>query len=570
MKPRRYHSVGISILILVASCLPSQARQDEPAQGLWLLRARRLTEDLLRDADALGPNDRALLWARLGEAWWAEDPERARAWLRKAVEQVEAVPSREGAAERARRLKAARWLLRVVAPKDPDSRARLLSVFDADAARRDAAPSHDNAEALMQAAVAALKQDPSLAAELGAASLRAGYSPRVPELLWGLRVRDPKLADALFGRALSAARASYDGDLLNSLRYVAFTDFQESTRKIPEPPDALRAELLKVYLEYVRRGAEAGGDQSSFCSAVAAFVSPLLPHYERLLPQQAGAVREATTRCRAAASPLTRMRAEEALREQPLNSVDALLEAADKTDDAAGRTSYRFRAAQTAAGRRDLKRAVEILDLIDAEARKVMGGMWEKWRAEWAAALALEALERDDLQGAYRALDAAPADLRPVVEILFAEKLPAGESRVSAEKLIEAARKGLPGLKASDEERAYWYVRLLKLYAGHAPLYAPGVLKEAVAAINLADKPRSSFASGPADAVLGDGGVAQSLPPSLLDADELATLEIVGTLSSPVSRAQARLSLLRESLERHRKTPAAKPGAPKGVADADQ
>lgn len=95
------------------------------------------------------------------------------------------------------------------------------------------------------------------------------------------------------------------------------------------------------------------------------------------------------------------------------------------------------------------------------------------------------------------------------------------------------------------------------------------MLREAVAAINLADKPGSAFALG-ADAALGDENVAQALPPSLLDGDDLATLEIVGTLRSPVSRTRARLSLLRGALERHRRPAAGKPGAAKRGDDANQ
>ncbi len=552
---RKYRAIGFSLIILAALRLSASARQDNLIPDLWLFRARRLTEELVKDADALGARDRALLSARLGEAWWREDAERARAWMRKAVEAVEGVPNRESAAERGRRLDTARRLLAVVAPKDTALRARLLSVFTAEAGRSDAAENDGNAEALMQTALAVLKQDPPLAAELGAASLRAGYSAQIPELLWGLRARDPKFADALFGQALLAARASYHVELLNSLRYVAFTDFNSAPSRIPEPPDALRVELLKVYLEHVRRGAEAGGDQSSLCRSVAAFISPLLPHYERLLPQQAATVREVTTKCAAAANnPLARMRTGDALREQPLNTVEALLEAAAKTDDAVGRTSYRFRAAQMAAGQRDFKRAVEILDRIDGEARKVMGGMWEKWRTEWTVAVALENLKRDDLQGMHQVLNSAPTDLRPLLDIVFVQKLPAGESRVSAEEFIGKARQELGRVKLPDDERAVWYALLLKLYAKHVPLYAPGVLKEAVAAINRADRPGSAFDPdrGTGSAIAYDG--APEFPPaSMLENDESLTLEIIGTIESPLSRSHARLSLLKTSLERHRK-----------------
>ena len=569
MTIRRKHLVpGLTLIILAALCPASPARQVNNLPNLWLFKARQITDSLVKDADALGRNDRALLWARLGQAWWQEDSERARAWMQKAVEAVESVPNRESSAERAGRLNVARELLRIVAPRDLKLRARLLSVF-ADAPRADAAESNINAGALMQAALAMLKEDPRQAAELGAASLRAGYSAELTGLLWGLRAREPKLADALFVQALAAARSSYDVELLNSLRYVGFTDGLNSKSKIPEPPDALRVELLKVYLEYLRRSAEAGGDQTSVCVPAASFISPLLPYYERFLPQQAFAVREVTTRCQAALTSSMRQRADDALREKPLDKIEDLLEAADKTDNRDAATAYRFRAAQMAAGRRDLKRAVEILDRIDAESRKIMGGMWEKLRTEWTASLALEFLARDDVQGVYQIFGAAPPDLRPLAHILFSQKLSAEESRVSPEAFLAEARKELARLKLTGGERVAWHVRLVRLYTKHLPLYAPDVLKEAVAAINRVDKSGSAFdaARGP-DAALSYDGAAELLPVSMLEDNDLLTLEIVGTIESPVSRSQARLSLLNASLDQYRKA-ASQKAAPLKKASND-
>jgi hypothetical protein len=157
---RKYRALGFSLIILTSLCPPaSAARQGNALPDLWLMKARQLTDELVKDADALGPRERALLWARLGEVWWREDAGRARAWMQKAVEAAESVPHREGAAERAERLSLARELLRVVAPKDKALRARLLSLFTTDTERPAAAEGNTNADALMQTAVAVLKQD---------------------------------------------------------------------------------------------------------------------------------------------------------------------------------------------------------------------------------------------------------------------------------------------------------------------------------------------------------------------------------------------------------------------------
>ncbi len=252
-----------------------------------------------------------------------------------------------------------------------------------------------------------------------------------------------------------------------------------------------------------------------------------------------------------------RQRVDDALREKPLETMDDLLEEADKTDNRDAGTAYRFRAAQMAAGQRDFKRAIEILDRIDGEARKIMGGMWEKSRTEWTASLAYQSLARSDVQQVDQILGSAPPDLRPLAQIVFTQKLSVGESRVSPGALLAEARKELGRVNLPGGERVAWYVRLVKLYAKHLPLYAPDVLREAVAVINGVDKSGSAFdaAHGPGAALSYDGA-AELLPVSMLEDNDLVTLEAVGTIESPVSRSQARLALLNASLEQHRKAAA--------------
>ena len=65
------------------------ATQREALANLWLVRSQTITEDLVKDATGFKPSGRALLWARLGQQWWREDPERARAWILKSIEIVE-------------------------------------------------------------------------------------------------------------------------------------------------------------------------------------------------------------------------------------------------------------------------------------------------------------------------------------------------------------------------------------------------------------------------------------------------------------------------------------------------
>jgi len=157
---------------------PSPAQRDALA-NLWLARSQTITEDLVKDATGFTPSGRALLWARLGQQWWQDDPEKARAWILKAIEIVEAVPNRENPAERNLRLATARLLLNIVAPLDQKSSKTLIAILSDDAERVGEAERRANAEGLVEATVSIVEKDPQRAAELGALALRIGRPPQI-------------------------------------------------------------------------------------------------------------------------------------------------------------------------------------------------------------------------------------------------------------------------------------------------------------------------------------------------------------------------------------------------------
>src|SRR5258705_3482486 len=89
---------GLIVAVLPGSALAQEAasaQQRRALANLWLVRSQAITEGLVKDASDFMPSARALLCARLGQKWWRDDPEKARAWILKSVELVEAVPNRE-------------------------------------------------------------------------------------------------------------------------------------------------------------------------------------------------------------------------------------------------------------------------------------------------------------------------------------------------------------------------------------------------------------------------------------------------------------------------------------------
>ncbi len=556
----------ISICLTVTALVPlsSPAQQIEQPPDLWLIRSQTITESLVKDAAALTPFDQSVLFARLGEVWWKDNPERARSWMQKAVEGVEYVPNRENAADRSQRLAAARILLSIIAPRDKKLALRLTKVFTLDAERASSAERSMNADALIEEALAVLDSDPQRAAALGAASLSAGRPTLIAALLWKLRSRDPKLADALFRQAVTSVREKYDEDLSFSLMRVAFPTIDEPESKAPTPPDSLRAELLQVVVAYFQHTLATTDGQAAFCSSHSStiyHIAPLLPQFNRLLPpEQAASMRQWMTGCQPSLPSMTQQRIDDVQRNSSPKTIDEFLDAADKAKGSTSKTVLQASAAQLAVQQKNFDRAISILDNMDDETRKFLNeanGTWKWWRLEWAASSALDHLKRADPPGMQRVMAAVPTDLRPAAQIRLAYGIaPIKEYRSLAIELTESARKGLAASGMPDTEKVIkWYLPLVSLYAKFLPADANDVLKEMVATLNHIEPIKSSgnAASSTTDkSELSSPATFYNIPISMLENNEFALLEVVSSVESPTKRALIRFGLLNSSLERHR------------------
>src|SRR6476659_10208501 len=101
---------SVSICVMILTLAPAIAAQND-ARALWLVRSQTLTNDLLKDATDLTSMQRAVLWMKLAQRWWREDPKRARTWVLNAIEVVEQVPNKETPEERQTRIQTAKKIL---------------------------------------------------------------------------------------------------------------------------------------------------------------------------------------------------------------------------------------------------------------------------------------------------------------------------------------------------------------------------------------------------------------------------------------------------------------------------
>jgi len=527
-----------AVIVLALPCSILAQRTDN-AEELWRVRAQTITDDVLKDASSFNSLRRALVLGKLAELWWLQDPRRARTWIASAVEVVEQVPNRESAQERQQRMGTAKFLLGLASRLDDKLSKRLITlVSDVD----ESTPASDRdgtASSLIHAAIGISERDPKRAAELGAQALRIGSSGDITDLLFVLRGRDVKLADGLFIQALNAARKEESPTLLDALTYAAFPAQKGVRGPMPTPPDNLRVELLKLQLAFLSAHTNEFQDGLSFCWAVSGFVVPVLPEFDRLLPQQAFLVRQTVQKCRAVI-PNAREEIETPGSLQSLNTVDALLKASAESEISSMRTLYQYRAATIAKDHGDFERALKILDSMSDESRELMQGSWDAYRWDWAATAALDHFQNGRLVEMNLVLDAVPAKLQPFAKMAFLDRLPVKklpEGNPAIQFLNDAAT-GLRKSSISESEKVDWYFGLLKLTLRYQRSDAVAVFKEAIASLNRGINSDAKF--------LETNQFANFLPASLFEMDEFAVKETLASVTNVEARTQLRLQLLRQ------------------------
>jgi hypothetical protein len=513
------------------------AQKRDSEYQLWLIRCQNLTSDLLKDATDLSSMQRAVLWVKLAQRWWREDPKRARTWVTNAIEVVERVPNKETPAEREERMDTARVLLTIVTPLDQRLSKQLLAVLTSDKPTDD--ESSAAANALIDAAVTVVQDDPKRAGELGALAFRTG-SPNnsIRELLFPLRARDPKLADSLFVQALALVKQDPHKRLLNSLLYVAFPVQRGITDDVPVPPDPLRMELLLQLVDLLN--AKSTGSENSNCGVVA-WISPYFSEIDRLLPKQWPVVRQAINQCQSSSSldQLTQRHINEATRTQPLDTVESFLKAAADAKDTEVRTEYQYRAAFVAVKHKDYERALKLLDDMPKEVR---GDSWDSYRWQWASDGAVEHYKNGRFGEMNRMLDAVPADFQPLAKTAFIQWLPEKAGSETA-PIIEILNDALKGLRSSSvPEKYHWYFGLLRPTLNYQPADANSVLKDAVASLNQVKE----------EMALDATDYTRYLGPSLIEMDEFVVKDALASITLVPMRAKLRLALLHATLQRMR------------------
>jgi len=552
----------VSLCWVILACILTGVASQElsPPKDPWLSRATALSDDLIYDAPRLGPYDRAVMWAKMGEAWWTTDQERARNWFLKAIELVEVSPEGE---KSSCCLVAARTVTRIVASRDKALHDRLMSIIGPDGKQQNDSQRAENATALADIGVSLVATDPQGAEKFGQASLRLGVTGRFANLLWALRRRDPASADKLFMQTLNVATTTGGLNIFSMLTTAAFTG--------PFSSDNERRLVLDALAGSFPDPQRSSLPDNPTCK-MAVLLPRLFTHYDKLLPQESQRIRAVAGRCQSAQAPEAGQPTGDSKGQTPPETVDEFLREADSARDPEKRDYYRNKAMYLAVDAKDFKRAIDILDSLDEDSRKRLGD-WESLRWNYASEAACTRLDGNDRAEAIKIIEATPSNLRAQVNIDVAHNCKGARDSDQVMEFMAAGRKQLE--KAPLTIQSTWYLGLVKLYAERSADEAPAVLSEAVASINRAPEEKiNDYRAGWEK--IEDCGSAQSvsavlnielllkqyrLPPSLLAVDEAGVRSVVGSIRPPDKRTAVRLQLLIGALKKHRLAPRKAPAS---------
>jgi hypothetical protein len=337
----------------------------------------------------------------------------------------------------------------------------------------------------------------------------------------------------------------------------------------PAPSDELRGLFLVALADGLLRIPGPAEEPSAPCR-LASTATPLLPEFQRLVPQRAAMVRAQVGRCQAGFDASARGDAEDALRDRPLNTVEELLDAAGRTSDAVRRVAYLQRAAYKAAGEKNYERAVGILDGFNGSERELTlratGAAWDSWRSDFASGAALAHLGRGDRPSVYRVISGTPAHLRANVQLSVAAELLKRDAPAAGQLLDEARVSLAKGDTPGDFGP---YLLLTRLYAILGRADAIQTLSEAVKAMREGRDAGGADAESQIPLLSNDLLLGRyNLPAALLEVDDVGVGQAIAAADQPARRAAMRLSLLSASLERRRARATTKPNETKGQTDA--
>ena len=446
----------------------------------WRDAADHVTADLLTLAPNMPGRLHAVLLARLCAEWWSLERASAQPRCEQAVEEVSHIAQDESDADRTDRIAYENVILRIVGPLDGGTRQRLL---DAIATPPQSVGSqimprtHYDPTALGLSQLAAAQQstdDPEKMASLIQQAIeQQAVGGRAIRALLQLRKTQPERADAIFRQAIGWASESSEIRLLAS--WANTMNSQYNSGPFPEEWMSLIMDAL------VRRVVSTSGlDQQDACLQFGSY----LFRASRMQQPNSPALRSALDSCATpSASHTAPAPPADSVPQWPnmngVKTADDFLRVANDSTDPRIRESMLFNAATRAAiDDKNFEWAVEILDEMTDEARKVRNYAYfgqQGQRQQWALQAAVAACARGDVKRALSFVDGSHEALRLNFSVTVANAL--ADKKLNGVKDFLVAAMEVLRYRADDPND---YVKLVNVTSSLQPEQLETTLRRAV------------------------------------------------------------------------------------------
>ena len=503
----------------------------------WLEQAKLLTAEVEQDGAQLNTNDAAVSVAQLSRLWWRVEPPRSRQLLDRAIEQVTRIPDNETQEERQNRVRAGFMVVQIATPMISSEEAKRISSELA----RDLSDPRENAMAKMrqrQAFKSAVSSEighgnVAHAAEMMLQGLKDGNS--LPDLSM-LRWHDPAAADRVFRAALKALpELNYDPGTLVALVRDAFPAV-EGTQSAP---DELKNALLQTVAEAVLHAPRDENDKNHICmnvQSVMMFMSGAFP------PPQWSAMQAVVDDClpRKGNEPPASAGFKSP---QECFKVGAqqCLRLADQEQDPIERKILRFNAISAALAEKNPELALSIYKNLTDEERSSEPDLLINLEDAYHQ-LGQKFLKNNDRPGFLATLREAPDELRPSLQLTFAEEmLEKGPNPDGLALLAEARAAAKNGIHTLG-----LYLNLLDLYIRFLPEDASAVTTQVIEGINRVSYPKDELEAMRTRRSLGVRVWQFSV--KILNLDPSFLSVSADSIQTPQYRASFRLGLLRCAL----------------------
>lgn len=429
---------GIFVVIFLIS--NAGFAQSEERVMLWSARNQSITNDILKDINGLGSNEKPLVYAKLGSIWWEKDRNEGLSWLNKAVDY--AISPATDYKDTQEKLTVLRSLLKIAASKDINLEKKLIAKLTETTEDLSDDERKDNSEAILKTAISLVDIDAQRAFGLGIFTLHQkqpvfSFSSMI--LFLRLQKKNPTLADEYYRQALEVVKTKGTFDFFDTLIRLAFPDPIEA--QIPPLKVVLRKNLLAVLADYIKiETQEVLEKRRADCKLTGFYGQKLISHYQTHLPEKLPVVNQAINICQISNSDANK---DSSPPDKKPQTIEEYLSAADKTDDRELKKNYLLDAAHLGVDQKKYEFAIEILYRIDEDLRNKPFGVWEVVLMRAATPLIVGSIENDNLPEMYSTFKRLPDGARTLVRISVIDKLDEKKYKLLGYELLDEARKEL-------------------------------------------------------------------------------------------------------------------------------